>query len=605
MAAEGEQNDAEEQTLLKTDSIEDSTEDTLLKTIREELLPLGVPLGLPLGVPLGLPLGVPLGLPLGVPLGLPLGLPGVNTGLHEVPQPKFSTEYDVRYSRTRPQLQETNPKKYVPQLYDDTKWENVANIPPGPNFHLLCKEEIKVSFPPNSPSCAPAFTTFDESGLHPGILENIQRRGFEQPTPIQRQAIPILLTGRDLIGCAPTGSGKTCAFVLPILHNLLCSDGKPRPTCPSLPYVLILEPTRELAQQIHYEISYFSKHLDIHSLLLLGEAYETFNRFQLQGSGVHVVVGTVGKVAEWIRKGFIKFQKLELLIIDEADRMLENENFMELRHEILIPLQPRKIIGENASSFQTAMFSATYPPEMQELSGHFLKEDYVFLSVGTVGAANLDVHQTILQVESQEEKRDLLFDVLTELHDKTNGHYKALIFVNRRCKADFLAVELESQPLIALSIHSGVTQRQREVAIDLFRQDGRVNILVASDLCSRGLDIKNLDIVINFDMPKNIQYYVHRIGRTGRVGRSGKAISFLHKDTDQHIIRPLVAVLRDAEQHVPEWLSDMSNRCPSDAAPAEQHIPEKLSDMSNRCPSDAAPLPLAHHSHQQDEQEDW
>ncbi|CAG0884420.1 unnamed protein product, partial [Cyprideis torosa] len=170
-------------------------------------------------------------------------------GLHGLPQTMFCSDYDVLFSTTRPPLQAAIPEKYVPQEYDDSKWEKIGTIRPGPNFDLLCKGQIKVSFPPNSPSCAPAFTSFEESGLQPGILKNIQRRGFERPTPIQRQGIPILLSGRDLMGCAATGSGKTCAFVLPILHKLLCSDGKPRPTRPSLPYVLIVEPTRELATQ--------------------------------------------------------------------------------------------------------------------------------------------------------------------------------------------------------------------------------------------------------------------------------------------------------------------------------------------------------------------
>ncbi|CAG0891120.1 unnamed protein product [Cyprideis torosa] len=500
-------------------------------------------------------------------------------GLHGLPQTKFCSDYDVRFSTTRPPLQAAIPEKYVPQEYDDSKWEKIGTIRPGPNFDLLCKGQIKVSFPPNSPSCAPAFTSFEESGLHPGILKNIQRRGFERPTPIQRQGIPILLSGRDLMGCAATGSGKTCSFVLPILHKLLCSDGKPRPTRPSLPYVLIVEPTRELAQQLHSEMCYFAKGLGIESLLLHGQVYDVAKRDLLR-KGVHVVVGTVGKLTQWIRQNRLQLENLRLVVLDEADQMLEMGHFPELGEDILIPLKSRKLVRKNGE----------LPREKKRLI--YAREDYVFLSVGSVGGANVDVQQTILQVESQEEKRDLLFEVLRDLHDETNGDYKVLIFVNHRGKADFLAAILESQELIALSIHAELTPRMREVAMDLFRQDGMLKILVATDLCCRGLDIKDLDMVINFDMPRDVNHYVHRIGRTGRVGRRGKAISFFYVDTDRYIVRPLLAVLRDAEQDVPEWLLEMSTRCPPDAGWKSYKRDQRLQPM----------LPVAH---QTLEREDW
>ncbi|XP_043402851.1 probable ATP-dependent RNA helicase DDX4 isoform X10 [Chelonia mydas] len=436
----------------------------------------------------------------------------------------------------------TGPKvTYVPPPPPDNEEAIFAHYQTGINFDKYDTILVEVSGldPP------PAILTFEEANLCQTLNKNIAKAGYLKLTPVQKYSIPIILAGRDLMACAQTGSGKTAAFLLPILAHMM-KDGvtashfreQQEPEC------IIVAPTRELINQIFLEARKFSYGTCIRPVVIYGGTQTGHSIRQIK-QGCNILCATPGRLMDIIGKEKIGLRKVRYLVLDEADRMLDMGFGPEMKKLISCPGMPSK------DRRQTLMFSATFPEEIQRLAGEFLKPEYLFVAVGQVGGACSDVQQTILQV-SQYSKREKLVEILQSIRDE-----RTMVFVETKKKADFIATFLCQEKIPTTSIHGDREQREREEALGDFRS-GKCPVLVATSVAARGLDIENVQHVINFDLPSTIDEYVHRIGRTGRCGNIGKAISFFDSVSDSHIAQPLLKVLSDAQQEVPSWLEEIA-----------------------------------------------
>lgn len=377
------------------------------------------------------------------------------------------------------------------------------------------------------------------------LSSNICKSGYVKPTPVQKHGIPIISTGRDLMACAQTGSGKTAAFLLPILQRLI-SDGVAANGFREIqePEVIIVAPTRELINQIYLEARKFSYGTCVRPVVVYGGISMAYTIREVM-RGCNLLCGTPGRLLDIIGRGMVGLKKLQYLVLDEADRMLDMGFEPEMRRLLGSPGMPPK--GER----QTLMFSATYPEDIQRLAADFLRTDYIFLAVGQVGGACSDVEQSVIQV-TQFSKRDLLVELL-----QTTGSERTMVFVATKKKADFIATYLSQVKIPTTSIHGDREQREREEALNDFRS-GKCPVLVATSVAARGLDIEHVQHVVNFDLPSNIEEYVHRIGRTGRCGNTGQAVSYFEPNADIPLARSLVKVLAGSQQEVPSWLEDIA-----------------------------------------------
>ena len=395
-------------------------------------------------------------------------------------------------------------------------------------------------------SCPLPITCFAASSLHPLIKDNVQLAGYTVPTPVQKYSISTILAGRDLMACAQTGSGKTAAFLLPILSHIFSKHSLKRNqlyTKTAHPLALILAPTRELAVQIFEETRKFSYRSWVMPCVAYGGA-EMGPQTREMRKGCDVLVATPGRLSDFISRGLVSLAQVKFLVLDEADRMLD----MGFEPQI------RQIVEEadmpSVHHRQTLMYSATFPREIQRLAGDFLK-DYVFLSVGRVGSTSENIVQTILQVDDRD-KRQYLVDIL-----RSNSKGLTLIFVETKRGAEALDDYLYRAGFPSTSIHGDRTQIQREAALQAFRT-GECPIIVATAVAARGLDIPNVTHVINYDLPGDIDDYVHRIGRTGRAGNVGKSTSFFC-DKNANIRKDLIEILREANQEIPAWLEQFGS----------------------------------------------
>ncbi|CAG9563933.1 unnamed protein product [Danaus chrysippus] len=430
------------------------------------------------------------------------------------------------------------PVTYVPPEPTENEDEIFSStISSGINFDKFDCIAVKVTGE-NPPR---AIESFETANLRNYVLDNILKSGYKKPTPIQKHAIPIIMNGRDLMGCAQTGSGKTAAFLLPIINTLL-QDLRELVVSPSgcaQPQVVIVAPTRELTIQIFNEARKFS----YGSILKIAVAYGgTAVRHQGDNiaRGCHILVATPGRLHDFVDRNRVSFDSVRFVVLDEADRMLDM-GFMPSVEKMMD--HPTMV---NITERQTLMFSATFPEDIQHLAGRFLN-NYLFVAVGVVGGASTDVEQIFHQVTKYEKQ-----NTLKKLIEDNDGK-RILVFVETKRNADFIAAMLSEQQMLTSSIHGDRMQREREEALHNFKS-GRHCILVATAVAARGLDIKNVDIVVNYDLPKSIDEYVHRIGRTGRVGNRGKAVSFYDSDQDIALAADLAKILRQAEQPVPEFL---------------------------------------------------
>ncbi|KAG7806444.1 hypothetical protein KL921_004841 [Ogataea angusta] len=360
---------------------------------------------------------------------------------------------------------------------------------------------------------------WEESQISPLILQQLEALGYKEPTPIQRAAVPNGLTGRDLVGIAETGSGKTLAFLIPSVNYIL---QLPRLGSFEGPYVLILVPTRELALQIEREFSKFaSLGFDVISLIG-GHSYDE-HAAKLE-RGVEVIIATPGRLVDCLEQQLVSLGQCFFLVMDEADRMIDM-GFENDLNKILESLpdgsENPHYMGPGEPKRTTMMFTATMPPQIEKISAKYLKNPGTVM-VGEVGGAVDSVRQEAIQVDDSEEKRlQMLQKVLTR------GIYSPpiIIFVNFRKTCEMVAEFLEQLGFSAVTMHGSKTQEQREYAIQQIKE-GKSDILVATDVAGRGIDIPDVSLVLNFQMAKNIEDYTHRIGRTGRAGKEGTAITF-------------------------------------------------------------------------------
>ncbi len=351
-------------------------------------------------------------------------------------------------------------------------------------------------------------TTFSELGLAEPILKALAHEGYEAPTPIQTQAIPHVLRGKDLLGIAQTGTGKTAAFALPILNHLELSKRKAgRRAC----RVLVLSPTRELAGQILDSFRAYARFMKVTTALAIG-GVPVGRQARAIMPGVDVLVATPGRVIDLYDQGAVKFDEIEILVLDEADRMLE-VGFVHAIRSIIAKLPPVR---------QGLFFSATMPKEIADLAERLLREP-ASVEVTPVAKTADRIEQSVLFVD-QSAKSRLLADVLTK-----EPIDRAIVFTRTKHGADRVVRGLAGADIAAEAIHGNKSQGQRERALQSFRQ-GRVKILVATDIAARGIDVDGVSHVVNYDLPNVPESYVHRIGRTGRAGASGIAISFCSGD---------------------------------------------------------------------------
>ena len=353
--------------------------------------------------------------------------------------------------------------------------------------------------------------SFADLGLSDELLRAVNEAGYDDPTPIQRQAIPPVLMGRDIIGIAQTGTGKTAGFVLPMIDILAQGRARAR-----MPRSLILEPTRELAAQVAENFEKYGRHHKLSMALLIG-GVQMGDQVKALEKGVDVLIATPGRLMDLFGRGKIMLNGCSLLVIDEADRMLDM-GFIPDIEEICTKLPKTR---------QTLLFSATMPPPIKKLADRFLT-DPKSIEVARPAQTNLLIDQRILRVESRG-KKQALTDLLL------SGQVRnAIVFCNRKTTVRELAQSLKRSGLSVGQIQGDMAQADRIAELDRFKND-EINILVASDVAARGLDIKGVSHVFNYDVPWHPDDYVHRIGRTGRAGKTGTAISLVTKEDAESI----------------------------------------------------------------------
>ncbi len=393
---------------------------------------------------------------------------------------------------------------------------------------------------------------FTNPPLDDHLLGNIKLARYTVPTPVQKYSIPIVMNGRDLMACAQTGSGKTGGFLFPILSQAFQHGPSSVPAMggnsgfsrqrKAFPTSLILAPTRELVSQIYDEARKFAYRSWVRPCVVYGGA-DIGAQLRSMDRGCDLLVATPGRLVDLIERARISLSNIKYLVLDEADRMLDMGFEPQIRHIVngvdMPPVQGR----------QTLMFSATFPVDIQGLARDFLK-DYVFLSVGRVGSTSENITQKVEYVEDHD-KRSVLLDIL---HSHAGG--LTLIFVETKRMADTLSDFLINQSFPATAIHGDRTQRERERALEFFR-NGRCPIMVATAVAARGLDIPNVTHVVNYDLPTDIDDYVHRIGRTGRAGNTGISTAFFNRG-NRGIVRDLIELLKEAKQELPPFLENIA-----------------------------------------------
>lgn len=382
--------------------------------------------------------------------------------------------------------------------------------------------------------------TFEQAFQHyPEILDEIYKQGFKQPSPIQCQAWPILLRGDDMIGIAQTGTGKTLAFLLPALIHIegqtIPRDQREGPT------VLIMAPTRELALQIDKEVAKY-QYKGIKSVCLYGGG-DRKEQIKVVAKGVDIVIATPGRLNDLVMARHLNIINFSYIVLDEADRMLD----MGFEPQI------RKSLFDVRPDRQTVMTSATWPTGVRRLAESYMK-DPIQVNVGSLDLAAVHtVTQQIMFVE-EDDKEAALFDFLYNMEPTD----KVIIFCGKKAVATHITTELCLKGIQCQSLHGDRDQSDREAALEDML-DGTVNILIATDVASRGIDIKDLTHVVNFDFPRHIEEYVHRVGRTGRAGKTGIALSFVSRNDWAHAAE-LIKILEEANQEVPQELEEMAQR---------------------------------------------
>lgn len=378
--------------------------------------------------------------------------------------------------------------------------------------------------------------TFDSLNLIEPILNALQTEGYTTPTPIQQQAIPVVLEGRDLLGCAQTGTGKTAAFAIPTLQLL-----HQQPNHGLGIKALILTPTRELAIQIDESFAAYGRNTKLKHTVIFGGVSQ-LSQTQTLRRGVDILIATPGRLLDLMQQGYVSLQHLQMFVLDEADRMLD----MGFIHDV------KKVITKLPAKRQTLFFSATMPPEIAGLANSILNNP-VKVEVTPVSSTVEKIEQSVYFVEKQD-KRSLLSHLLQDKQIKT-----VLVFTRTKHGADKVVKDLQRIGVSAAAIHGNKSQNARQRALTDFKT-GALRVLVATDIAARGIDVEQLSHVINYELPNVPETYVHRIGRTGRAGASGIAISFCDAEEKAYLkdIQKLIAINIPHISDHPFAMSDIS-----------------------------------------------
>lgn len=460
-------------------------------------------------------------------------------------------------------------KKEDKQKWDDRHWSEKEQDEMTERDWRIFREDYNITIKggriPNP------VRNWKEAGFHKDIMEIIDKIGYKSPTPIQRQAIPIGLQNRDIIGVAETGSGKTLAFLIPLLTWIQSLPKKERmEDADQGPYAIILAPTRELAQQIEEETNKFGVPLGITSVVVVGGLSREDQGFKLR-LGCEIVIATPGRLIDVLENRYLVLNRCTYVVLDEADRMIdmgfEPDVQKILEFMPVSNIKPDSDAAEDASVLlanyntkkkyrQTVMFTATMPPAVERLARTYLRRPAI-VYIGSIGKPVDRTEQVVFMIGENEKRRKL-----TEILQR-GVEPPIIIFVNQKKGADVLAKGLEKLGFNACTLHGGKGQEQRDFALASLK-NGSKDILVATDVAGRGIDIKDVSVVINYDMAKSIEDYTHRIGRTGRAGKTGKAISFVTKE-DSGLFYDLKQVL----------LSSSVSTCPPELMnhPEAQHKP--------------------------------
>lgn len=375
---------------------------------------------------------------------------------------------------------------------------------------------------------------FSELGLKPEILAALEERGYKEPTPIQELAIPYVLMGRDVLGCAQTGTGKTAGFALPMIEILSSGKAKAR-----MPRSIILEPTRELAAQVAENFALYGKGLNLSVALLTGGQGMEEQIKKLE-RGVDVLIVTPGRMLDLYERGNVMLHDIKIFVIDEADRMLDMGFIPDIE----------KIAGILPKLRQTLFFSATMPAEIKKLADKFLMNPKE-VSVSAPATTATTVEQFIVKLGFKQ-KREALRALLRQHEFKS-----AFVFCNRKKDIDILVDSLKRHGFSAAGLHGDMVQTKRNEALDKFKK-GEIAFLICSDVAARGLDIKGVDAVFNFDVPFDADSYVHRVGRTGRAGADGKAFTFVTSDDDKLLNNIVTLIQKDIPEVKIEGLAEQS-----------------------------------------------
>lgn len=403
---------------------------------------------------------------------------------------------------------------------------------------------------------------FADFGLAPEILKALAAQAYLHPTPIQAQAIPIVLQGRDVMGAAQTGTGKTAGFSLPIIQLLLAHANSSMSPARHPVRALILTPTRELAIQVAENVKAYSQFTPLRSTVVFGGMDMQPQAVILRG-GVEIVIATPGRLLDHIQQKTVSLAQTQLLVMDEADRMLDMGFLPDLQR--IINLLPKQR--------QNLMFSATFSPEIKKLAASFLN-DPITIEVARSNSTNEKVTQVVYKVEDHD-KNDVAVHLI-----RSRSLKQVLVFSNTKIGASKLARQLEQEGIRATAIHGDKTQQERISALQAFK-DGQTDVLVATDVAARGLDIAELPCVINYDLPYNAEDYVHRIGRTGRAGASGDAIS-LYSNKDERLLLDIEKLIKRA---IPKQeLQDFVPRRSIDRAPKRDPLDTYRSRNAERSP---------------------
>lgn len=441
--------------------------------------------------------------------------------------------------------------------YDERHWSDKTLDEMADRDWRIFKEDYNIST--KGGNIPHPLRSWDEAGLEKSILDVIRTAGYKEPTPIQRQAIPIGLQNRDIIGTAETGSGKTAAFLIPLLAWIRSLPPVERSLdVDNGPYALILAPTRELAQQIEEEAIKFGKPLGLNVVTVIGGLSREEQGFKLR-LGCQIVIGTPGRLIDVLENRYLTLQQCTYVVMDEADRMIDMGFETDVKRILeYLPVtnqKPDNELAENTKDFaskdkyrQTVMFTATMRPEVERLARTYLRRPAT-VTIGSVGKPTERVEQVVIMC-SENEKRNKLLEILDRGIEPP-----IIIFVNQKKAVDILAKGLSKKGYNPCTLHGGKGQESRDLALSQLKQ-GQKDILVATDVAGRGIDIKDVSLVVNYDMAKTIQDYTHRIGRTGRAGKTGKAVTFLTKE-DSAVFYELKEIILESpvSQCPPELLN--------------------------------------------------